>query len=136
MKYPKIILTCLVLTVSQFAFAQTKYQLTHSYLKLGSRPQAYNGTIEISDSFLIFTSFPNPAVDPNDTVPNISKERIVKNKKGYYIKTIKGNMAHNYYIELSSDKNEKKQGVYDIILVAVNNRNQEITLFFKGKLAS
>lgn len=137
MKYPKILFTCLILTVSQFASAQTKYELTHSFMNIGSRPQPYKGSIEITDSFLIFTAYPNTAADPNDTVTTINKERIVKNKKGYYIKTIPNRTtAHNYTIELSSDKEEKRQGVYYITLLVATNSGQRLTIFFKGKLAS
>ncbi len=137
MKYPKILFTCLLLSVSHFAFSQTKYELTHSFMNIGSRPQPYKGTLEITDSFLIFTALPNTAADPNDTVTKISKERIIKNKKGYYIKTLPNpRTAHNYTIELSSDKEEKRQGVYYITLLVATNSGQRLTIFFKGKLVS
>jgi hypothetical protein len=105
-------------------------------MNVESRPLPFKGSIEITDSFLIFTAYPNPELDPKDTVTRIDKERIVKNKKGYYIKTIPNKTtAHNYTIELSSNKEEKRQGVYYITLLAVNSGHR-ITLFFKGKLAT
>ncbi len=137
MKIPKIIALLITIICFSNTFAQTKYELTHSFMSVGSRPQSYKGTIEINDSFLIFTALPNPEYDPTDTVTKVSKERIVKNKKGYYIKTLPNSRtAHNYTFELSENKEEKRQGIYYVTLLVATNSGERITIFFKGKLAN
>jgi hypothetical protein len=137
MTFRKITVAFITLFVSTTGYAQTKYELTHSFMSIGSRPQSYKGTIEINDSFLIFTALPNPEYDPTDTVTKVSKERIVKNKKGYYIKTLPNSRtAHNYTFELSENKEEKRQGIYYVTLLVATNSGERITIFFKGKLAN
>jgi|GEM_PF-688917 hypothetical protein len=136
MKFAKPL--CLLITLGFAAFAQAQtYQLTHYFLNIGNSPKPYNGELTISDSFVTFTAFPNATgATPNDTAATITKERIAINKKGYYVKTIQGNVAKNYTIELSGDKTEKKAGIYYITLLAVPNSGPRITIYFKAKLAS
>jgi hypothetical protein len=137
MTFRKITVAFIIFIISTTGNAQTKYELTHSFMSVGSRPQPYKGSIEINDSFLIFTALPNPEYEPNDTVTKVTKERIVKNKKGYYIKTLPNpTTAHNYTFELSENKEEKRQGIYYITMLVATNSGQRITIFFKGKLAN
>lgn len=135
MKIPKLIALFLTLGIATIAQAQT-YQLTHYFLNIGNSPKPYKGELTISDSFVTFTAFPNATGDnPNDTAISTTKERIAINKKGYYIKTIQGNVAKNYTIELSGDKTEKKAGIYYVTLLVVPNSGPRITIYFKAKLA-
>ena len=135
MKIPKLIALFLTLGIATIAQAQT-YQLTHYFLNIGNSPKPYKGELTISDSFVTFTAFPNATGDtPNDTAISTTKERIAINKKGYYIKTIQGNVAKNYTIELSGDKTEKKAGIYYVTLLVVPNSGSRITIYFKAKLA-
>ena len=135
MKIPKLIALFLTLGIATIAQAQT-YQLTHYFLNIGNSPKPYKGELTISDSFVTFTDFPNEnGATPNDTAISTTKERIKKNNKGYYIKTIQGNVAKNYTIELSGDKTEKKAGIYYVTLLVVPNSGPRITIYFKAKLA-
>jgi hypothetical protein len=147
MKFAKPLLLLITLGFAAFAQAQT-YQLTHYFHNIGNSPKPYNGELTISDSFVTFTAssviypteffaFPNATgATLNDTAATITKERIAINKKGYYVKTIQGNVAKNYTIELSGDKAEKKAGIYYITLLAVPNSGPRFTIYFKAKLAS
>ncbi len=137
MKTPKVVLLALTFFCLSSTFAQTKYELTHSFLQIGSTPQAYKGSIEITDEYLTFTSLPNTIQNPSDTTTKVSKEKILKNKKGYFVKTLaphSNQVAHNYTFELSNEKEEKKQGIYYITLLVASNSGDRATIFFKGKL--
>lgn len=136
MNMSKLLALALFLGIATIAQAQT-YQLTHYFMNIGSTPKPYKGELTISDSFVTFIAFPNATGNtPTDTAATITKERITINKKGYYVKTIQGNVAKNYTIELSGDKAEKKEGIYYITLLAVPNSGPRITIYFKAKLAS
>ena len=137
MKTPKVVLLALTFFCLSSNFAQTKYELTHYFLQVGSTPQTYKGSIEITDEYLTFTSLPNKDQNPTDTITKVSKEKILKNKKGFFIKTLaphSNQVAHNYTIELSEDKEEKRLGVYYITLMVASNSGDRTTIFFKGKL--
>lgn len=109
--------------------AQT-YKLTHFMLTVNSKPQAYDGpSLVIGDTFL---SNINEVKNGDSTEIKVEKERILRNKKGYLVQTaIKGG-ACNYYFEPSSNKAEKKAGIYDITLEIVMNNGSRKDLFFRG----
>jgi hypothetical protein len=133
MKPRKLFCLLFALCLGTIAQAQT-YQLTHYFMNIGNSPKPYKGEITISDSFVTFTAFPNATGStPQDTVASVTKERIAVNKKGYYIKTIQGSVAKNYTFELSTDKTEKKDGIYYISLLVVPSNGPRITLYFIGK---
>lgn len=137
MKTPKVVLFAITFFCLSSTFAQTKFELTHYFLNVGSTPQTYKGSIEITDDYLTFTSLPNTDQNPTDTITKVSKEKILKNKKGYFIKTLAPNsnqVAHNYTFELSDDKEEKRQGIYYVTLMVASNSGDRTTIFFKGKL--
>lgn len=123
----------LFLTIAIFSNslnAQT-YKLTHFQLTANSVPRTYDGPLIIlSDTFLTNIS----EVKNGDTTEvTVTKELILKNKKGRYVKTQIANGANNYYFELSDIKAEKKAGIYDITVEAAYNNGTVKTLFFKGK---
>lgn len=128
-KYFLIIALFTLVTINS-AFAQS-YKLTHFQLTANSVPRSYDGpTITVGDTFL---STITETKNGDSSEFKIEKERIIKNKKGYYIKTAIANGANNYYIELSDIKAEKKAGIYDITIEAAYNNGTVKTLFFKGK---
>ena len=128
-KYFLIIALFTLVTINS-AFAQS-YKLTHFQLTVNSVPRSYDGpTITVGDTFL---STITETKNGDSSEFKIEKERIIKNKKGYYIKTAIANGANNYYIELSDIKAEKKAGIYDITIEAAYNNGTVKTLFFKGK---
>ena len=74
----------------------------------------------------------NEVKNGDSTEIKVEKERILRNKKGYLVQTaIKGG-ACNYYFEPSSNKAEKKAGIYDITLEIVMNNGSRKDLFFRG----
>ncbi len=124
----------LSLLLALFCFSQTSaqsYKLTHFMLTATSLPRSYDGpTITISDSFLSNITEIKKGDSSEFTVV---KERIIKNKKGRYIKTLIPNGANNYYIEPSEIKAERNAGIYEITVEAGYNNGTTKTLFFKGR---
>lgn len=126
----RTIFVFLFVGLSQTVYSQT-YKLTHFMLTVNSKPQAYDGPLlVIGDTFLSNIN----EVKNGDSVEMkmVQKERILRNRKGYLVQTaIKGG-ACNYYFEPSSNKAEKKAGIYDITLEIVMNNGSRKDLFFRG----
>jgi len=96
-----------------------------------SVPRSYDGPIiTIGDTFVSNITEVKMGDSSEYTVV---KERIIKNKKGRYIKTLIPNGANNYYIEPSEIKAERNAGIYEITVEAGFNNGTRKTLFFKGR---
>jgi hypothetical protein len=107
--------------------AQT-YQLTHFSITPTSNPKPFDGLIKITETDLYFSIFD---AEKKDTT--ITKQRIAKNKgKGYYIKTIIGNLAYNYTIQKSPNKNEPN--IYYIEYLIAYPDGSRKAMYFTGRL--
>ncbi|MCL9981483.1 MAG: hypothetical protein NBV77_08590 [Bacteroidia bacterium] len=109
--------------------AQT-YQLIGLMINPTSKPMPVDGLIKITETDLYFSIFD---AEKKDTT--ITKQRIAKNKgKGYYIKTIEGNIAHNYTFLIGATKDEKQQKIYYIESQIVYPDGRDKTIYFRAKL--
>lgn len=109
--------------------AQT-YQLIGLMIKPTSKPMPVDGLIKITPEFLYISTI---NAEKHDT--STLKEQIVKNKgKGYYIKTIEGNIAHNYTFLIGATKDEKQQKIYYIESQIVYPDGKDKTVYFRAKL--
>ena len=110
------------------------YKLTHFKLTLTSTPQAYDGpTLVIGDTFLRNISIVKKG-DSMETV--IVKEKIIKRKKESFIKTLVSGGANNYFIDPSSNKTEKQEGIFDITVLSALNNGTRTEVYFKAKKIS
>ena len=129
MKTIKSILLLTVCCCASLLSAQT-YQLIGLMIKPTSKPMPIDGFIKITPEYLYMLTI---NAEKHDT--STLKEQIVKNKgKGYYIKTVEGNVAHNYTFSISDNKDEKKQNIYYIESQIVYPDGRNKTVNFRARL--
>lgn len=90
MKFYKVI--SVLAFFSFFKLNAQTIQLTQVALTTYSSFQSFSGKIEISDSFLVFTTY---TINDSGKDSTVEKERILKKKNGY-VKTQVPKGANNY----------------------------------------